>query len=563
MTRQFSIVAGLLVPLIVVLGSCTPKQFSSDSNSDYPDDPGPTPQGIIQCSPSMNGGSTVVTLSPTGPNPSLAANCNPSGVNYAWTVTRNGTVVSINGLSGANSVPDFVAAGPGTYEIGFTATATGWTTYTLGTPLVVTVQNPNPGTPNITCSPSINGSQTSITLGATNPQIDANCNPAGVSYVWTVTRGGSTVTVPGLSGATSTPDFLTAGAGTYSISLSATQTGYTGYTSPSPLTVTVPAVNPGTPQDDTHNITVQNNRLDILLVIDDSKSMLADNQRLAARMQGFVNDLSSAGMDWQMCLTLTRPMKISESNPNYYWGASYNWAGHSASPQYILKKGTTNLWQIFENTVNHIGAGWAGTDDERAIKAAWWHLWNGEPGVAGTSGCYRDNAGLAVIILSDEDERSIGGDETQAYYASERNKPLENDDLPQTYVNYVRTVFGAQKRFTVNSIIVRPGDNQCMQAQDAEGSKSHFGVKYAELSNLTQGYIGSICDSDYSNNLKYFKDAIVRSQASVPLKCTPTGQVTVTVSPNYTHTSAVNGTNLVFTPQIPAGSTVRVQYTCP
>ncbi|MBX3034670.1 MAG: hypothetical protein KF865_12170 [Bdellovibrionaceae bacterium] len=566
MPRRFSFAFFGAALSLVALSSCSPVRFSAQENSDKPGG-GVTPQGgTINCDPKMNGSATSLTLTSTSANPNLAANCDPSNVTYNWTVTRDNAPVTINGLGGATSTPDFLGAGAGTYFISLDATSIGWTSYQLNTPLQVTVQGGGGGLPNIACNPKINGDKTTVTLAGANPTIAGNCVPPGVSYVWTVRRGGVTVSIPGMSGSSATPDFLSAGPGTYEVWLTANQSGYNAYTATSPLTVIVPngGGNTGTPVSSTHNITVSNNKLDILLVVDDSKSMLADNRRLASRLEGFVNDLSAQGFDWQMCATLTRAQQISEGSA-YYWGASYNWSNNPLNPQYILKSGTPDIYGIFTRTIENIGAGWEGTDDERAIKASWWHLWNGEPGVDGSSGCYRKEAGLAVIILSDEDERSIGGDNTQAAYESEKNKPLESDDLPQTYVNYVRQIFGAEKRFSVNSIIVRPGDALCKQKQDAEGTASHYGVKYAELSNLTNGYIGSICESDYSANLRYFKDAIVRSQASLPLQCpNPVGgTVNVTVNPPYAYTTSIDNGRLVFNPQIPAGSTVKLEYTCP
>lgn len=520
-----------------------------------------TPPTSVLCYPRLNGTMTSVTVTSSSTNPTLSAACNPTNVTYGWTVKKNGSVVAVSGLSGANSTPNFALAGNGTYEITLLAESTGLVSFnSAGNPLVVTVNITNPPQA-ISCNPKINGNSTSVTLNSTNPEISANCSPSNVSYLWSVKKGGTDVTIAGLSGSTSTPNFLTAGPGTYSVYLTASSSGYTNYTLAQPLTVIVPTVSTRT-VNFSKTVGISDNQLDIVLIVDDSNSMLADNQKLATRLKGFVDDLSAAGFDWQMCMTLTRAQQVSASDSSLYWGASTNWVGNTGSTQpWILKSGTANTYQIFTNTINAIGAGWAGTDDERAIKAAWWHLWNGEPGVGGTSGCYRQNAGLAVLILSDEDERSVGGDQTQAYYSTEY-KALENDDYPQTYVSYVKQVFGNAKRFTVNSIIVKPGDSQCLASQDAAGSKAHYGTKYNELSQLTSGYVGSICDSDFSTNLIYFKDKIVNSLSSVPLECAPVGTVNATVTPTMVFTGALSGLNYIFNPQIPSGRTINLTYQC-
>jgi len=131
-----------------------------------------------------------------------------------------------------------------------------------------------------------------------------------------------------------------------------------------------------------------------------------------------------------------------------------------------------------------------------------------------------------------------------------------------TLLTTFKSTFGNDKRFTVNSIIVKPGDTACKATQDS-GAKSHFGTKYAELSNLTGGGIGSICDSDYSTNLNLFVDKIIGSLSSVPLECTPVGDVTLTITPTMNGlTTTVQNSSLVFNKQIPIGSTVDIKYKC-
>jgi hypothetical protein len=294
--------------------------------------------------------------------------------------------------------------------------------------------------------------------------------------------------------------------------------------------------------------------VDILLVVDDSNSMLPENTRLAQKLQGFVNDLTNSGLDWQMCSTVTRAQTV---NNVLYWGASKNWVGYVGSPAWILKLGATDPYSIFTNTINQIGAGWAGTDDERAIKAAIAHA-----DYSTYNTCYRNDASLAVIILSDEDERSIGGNMALQYYYAEW-KALEADDYPQAFVNKIKQRFGPKKPVSVNSIIVKPGDATCMASQDAGGAKSHYGYKYKELSNLTQGYVGSICDADYSQSLYYFKDKIKQSLSSIPLECAPVGAVSVAITPAMGGvTSQVVNNTLNFSPAIPAGRTVTIEYDC-
>ena len=323
---------------------------------------------------------------------------------------------------------------------------------------------------------------------------------------------------------------------------------------------TNPPIDQSQTRDVVYNGAVQpkTSKVDILLIIDDSNSMLEDNKKLASRLAGFVSVLQEARIDWQMCVTLTRQLNI---NNNLYWGASVNWVNYTPSvgtPTWVLKAGPNNLAQIFNSTIENIGAGWAGTDDERGIKAAYWHVSNSPH-----NSCYRGDAAFSTILISDEDERSVGGDASAAFYPNEL-KTLEEDDLPENFVAHVKQVFGDSKRFTFNSIVVKDKDKTCMASQDSAGSKSHYGRKYQSLSSKTGGGVGSICDSDFSTSLKYFNQIIENSLGSLPLECEPVnGNVSVTITPPMGNVqTTVQGMNLVFNPSITSGHTLNVKYKC-
>ena len=518
----------------------------------------PQPQTPILCNPKINGSLNTITVNTTTSNPLISANCVPVDVNYAWRVTKNGNNISVPALNDANSNPDFSALGNGTYLIYLTATKTNYTTWNTTSPLTITVDNSVAPNPTIDCSPRLNADSTAITITSAtgNPTVRSNCVPDTATLTWSVTKNGSPVAISGLAGSTSTPNFLSAGLGTYRIYLTAQQANYNAYAIPSPLEVTVAnVVEPTRRVTLSKNVQVTDNKVDIILIVDDSNSMLSDNRKLAERLQGFVNNLSAQSVDWQMCATVTRSQLI---NSTYYWGASRYWTDYVGTPRWILKAGASDPYSIFTKTIDAIGAGWADSDDERGIKAAYWHA-----EYASSNTCYRSDASLSVIIISDEDVRSVGGDQAQVYYGGEL-KQLEADDLPQAYVNKIKQSFGVSKRFTVNSIIVKPGDTACMAAQDSGGAKSHYGKYYAELSSLTNGFTGSICDSDYSQNLNYFRDRIVSSLASIPLECAPVGGVDVTVTPAVAGMSTrIENNTLIFAPAVPAGHRIDIGYDCP
>lgn len=337
-----------------------------------------------------------------------------------------------------------------------------------------------------------------------------------------------------------------------------------------------PTPTPSTPRTVSYsNVVPANpNKVDILLVIDDSGSMKTDQLKLASKLSGFASQLESqtVPMDWQMCVTVTRDQKLSDGK--YYWGASVNWEGYtpvSGTPRFVLKKGTSGLNDIFTKTINAIGAGVAGSGDERGIKAAYHHFYNGEPGAAGASGCYRKDAAVAVIVITDEDERSVGGDCSRIKSNMNEDpatcRALETTDMPNTLLTQAKSMFGANVRFTFNSIVV--ADSSCEATQDATADEkgdrapSHQGTKYMEMSRLTNGGIGSICAADFSTNLNVFKDKILNSLSSLTLECAPiSGTLSVAIDGVATTAYTLTGATLKFNNAVVEGKRVTMTYQC-
>lgn len=284
-------------------------------------------------------------------------------------------------------------------------------------------------------------------------------------------------------------------------------------------------------------VPADNNKVDILIVMDDSSSMSVDNLKLAERLNGFVTDLQGSNLDWQMCITTT--------DVDYYEGRPIVWSGTTTR---AINKSTPNLSTVFKQTISDIGSGYG--NDEQGIKASILSILNNP-----VYPCYRNGAAFTSVIITDEDERSVGGNQS---LSSDQYRPLGVQNYPATFINTANAVFGPGKRMAVNSIVVK--DNQCRQAQAPQGSPAFIGVKYMELSNLTGGGIGSICDSNYSTNLKYFKDAILSNMTSVELECMPSEEPVVTIASGYTWSRS--GKTIKFNKALPAGSNITINYKC-
>ncbi|WP_413943176.1 hypothetical protein [Bdellovibrio sp. HCB-162] len=303
-----------------------------------------------------------------------------------------------------------------------------------------------------------------------------------------------------------------------------------------------------------------NKQVDFLLVLDDSNSMLPELKKLAARMSTFVNSLDASNIDWQMCITTTRGVS---SGGTLVFGNPLAWANYvpaPGTPAYLLKKGTANLNTIFTSTIDTLTIGGANSGDERAIKATHDNFKN-----SSSHACYRPGAAISVIAISDEDERSVGGDpkNVKAKDADGAYQPFEAEDHPQTMVDRAKSTFGEDVRFTFSSIIVKPDDKVCEAEQDVDLSPSHFGHTYAEASRLTDGGVGSICDADYSANLNTFKDKIVNSLSSLTLQCEAKPKsLKVKVGGLDVSGLKLDGKVLKFTYPLIEGTQIDLQYDC-
>ncbi len=292
----------------------------------------------------------------------------------------------------------------------------------------------------------------------------------------------------------------------------------------------------------TATVTPASNALDLILVVDDSGSMKADQSKLAARMAGLLTDLDALNIDYQVCLTTT--------DIGYYKGSPIRWKGPET---FIINKATPNKNAVFINTINALGAEYS--SDEQGIKAV--NLMTRD---FRSSGCMRTDSTLTTIVISDENERSVGGN---AAWSSSQYQPLTPENYPDALIKLVKDTFGANKKFIWNSIIVKPGDVACEQAQDQQSSPSFFGTLYAELSNKTGGHVGSICDNDYAQNLQYIKERAVNNMPGLTMECTPIDTPVVTLMPAANTMITITGNMIKFSPALSEGTKITATYTCP
>lgn len=383
-----------------------------------------------------------------------------------------------------------------------------------------------------------------------------------------------------------------------------------------PGTTATPAPPPSGPRDIHYSkaVPAATNQVDFLLVIDNSASMIAIQKKMAASMTALAKQLNGLAIDWQMCLTVTTDMNKGGTPVNsgthtcgsdgyctgnytggsWTWGVSRPWSSDyvpSSGSQYVLKK-TMNealLSSIFTNTIPNLGSGDQGSGDERGIKAAYNHFaHSAKSGAFNTAGCYRPGSSIAVILLSDEDERSVAGNCARVnttlgdkeipacrYYEAPNNiRTLEFEDQPANLLSQAKNIFGATSRFTFNSIIAdtdacqtQLNNNISFQKDGLDYYSPHYtGTVYKAASQLTNGGVASLCSTDLQLNL--FSDVVVNTLSKVTLDCAPTnlvvkvGATEASVTPLASSSYSVSGAVITFNPALNQNQWLKMDYTC-
>ncbi len=218
----------------------------------------------------------------------------------------------------------------------------------------------------------------------------------------------------------------------------------------------------------------------------------------------------------------------------------------NAGSQYILRKSQVNLADAQSKLSNAIQMGIGGSGTERGINATFRAIERSTTPSANRD-FFRPNAKLAVVVISDEDECSIGSAGCPAASAAKSD--------PQNIVKLVQDTFGLNKGFSFSSIVKIPGDATCTSA-------ANEGKTYKALSELTGGVVASVCSSDYSTPLNVIGNRVVQLVNSTALSCPPVdldgdGKPDVRVELQggtlYAGSYTVNGPNVSFSTPLPEG----------
>ncbi len=203
--------------------------------------------------------------------------------------------------------------------------------------------------------------------------------------------------------------------------------------------------------------------------------------------------------------------------------------------------------------------------NEQGIKATLRALQRARTSGDKNFGFIRSDAALSVIVVTDANEGETGAVLTE-----------QND--PANLYSYITQSYPG-KSFKFHSIIVQPGDNVCKdtvgfvgiyKGKKVNSINEDYGITYANLSQMTSGIVGDVCQADYTQQITAIGSSSAAQILMTQLSCDPVDSdnngfkdievrslTTQTVLSNY----VVNNKQVIFDRPLPVGDYV-FNYRC-
>ncbi|AZZ37429.1 hypothetical protein CIK05_11695 [Bdellovibrio sp. qaytius] len=244
------------------------------------------------------------------------------------------------------------------------------------------------------------------------------------------------------------------------------------------------------------------NKVDVLVVIDNSVSMTYEQLNMAQRFGSFLSQLQ--GLDWQVGIVTTDVTANTAATTDGKL-LSYSSNKRLISSQDDLESAKS----LFASTIQRTETG---ASQEQGIKASYRALERAAISSDPNSALIRQNAALSVIVITDADETGSG-----------------TQNNPDNLHNYITTKYPG-KSFKFHSIIVKNGDTACRSDRSTgvkpsgstfQNTNETYGAIYTKLSEMTSGIIGSVCQPDYGNQLQLIGQSTSEQVKQATLDCAP------------------------------------------
>ena len=269
-------------------------------------------------------------------------------------------------------------------------------------------------------------------------------------------------------------------------------------------------------------------RIDILFVVDDSGSMAEELESIANQFNDFLSTISEVNYH----IAMTTMDFYGNGGQLLNFGNGQNFLSNPAGDSAVHSQNVNYFNQAIQRLKSNADSENSDEGGIFAVNMAVDNLQNYASSANQHSGFFRPHSLFMVIFVSDEDERSFGGQVPEGFVDYEGLvKPLDEYDRPETFFRKV----SEQHPFSivaVHSIITPPGDSSCPSCLTSDCGKMRVeGRVYASASkpsqhilsrygNIRTGHIGSICSTNYSSQLGPIADTLVQVPP-FPLPCVP------------------------------------------
>ena len=246
-------------------------------------------------------------------------------------------------------------------------------------------------------------------------------------------------------------------------------------------------------------------RVDVLLVVDNSGSMLEEQSSLGSNFAALLSAAQALGVDYQIGVTTTGVVPSPGSWATCPGGAEGGEKGRlfpvDGSRPRILTPFTPDAAGIFRQNTAVGVCHW----DEQGLEAAWLALSSpladsaDDPTTAlpadGNAGFVRDGARLAVVFVSDEEDASP--------------RPLA------FYESFFKGLKGGDPTLlSISAIVGTSPLSACPTA-------SSVGSRYVALAQATGGIVQPICTQDWAGALSLLSTTAFAPRRIFPLTGTP------------------------------------------
>ena len=223
-------------------------------------------------------------------------------------------------------------------------------------------------------------------------------------------------------------------------------------------------------------------KIDVVWLIDDSLSMLAEQNELADNAAAFLKQYSASGLDWHIGV-ITTNMRDDDHRGKLQDGSGYRWVDPTVPDPITVFQSMAVVGRDGPNSEQGRDGLYASMNDPEAM--------------AYNEGFYRDDARLSVIIVSDEDDHSDLALDDFLLWIS---------DLKQTTDMVTVAAIIQPDEVCPRADLDGDGDRECDPAPTCECTLNKQGLDYIEVVHATGGIVFDIAEDVWEPALEELGD---------------------------------------------------------